>query len=333
MRLPFETIYNELFRILLKLEFSEERARLCARLFTETSRDGVYSHGINRFPRFVQYINEGFINIRAQPKQVSQFGAMEQWDGHLGPGNLNAWQMMERGIEQAKKQGIALIGLRNTNHWMRGGTYGWLAAENNCIAICATNTIPNMPAWGAQNATLGNNPLIIAIPKQDGHIVFDASMTQFSFGKIETYARAGKALPVPGGYDTKGNISTDPQAIEVSGRALPIGYWKGSGLSLMLDLLVATFSGGLSAQQIGLQHKTEYGLSQFFLTIDPTKLDAQNHLSNIAQQTIDALHQAIPSAPNGQIFYPGERTLQTRKENNQLGIPVDEKYWALITRL
>ena len=77
------------------------------------------------------------------------FGAMERWDGHRDSA-LNARLAMARAIELAKKSGIGLVALGNNNHWMRGGTYGWLAAEKGCIGICWSNTAPNMPAWGAQ---------------------------------------------------------------------------------------------------------------------------------------------------------------------------------------
>lgn len=333
MRLPFNTIHAELKRVLLKYQLTEERADLCARLFTETSRDGVYSHGINRFPRFIDYIQRGFVDVNATPKMLKSFGNMEQWDGQLGPGNLNAWVCMERAIELAKTHGIGLLALRNTNHWMRGGTYGWQAADQGCIAICITNTIPNMPAWGAKEPTLGNNPLIMAVPRPEGNIVYDAAMTQFSFGKVEFYARAGKELPVVGGFDMDGNVTKDPVAIEASGRALPFGFWKGSGLSMMLDLLVATLSAGLSTIQIGEQNETEYGLSQLFIVIDPSKLTDQDYIHTVLDKTISALHQAEPTKPGAHATYPGERTLKTRQENNELGIPIDEGYWEMICKM
>ena len=119
---------------------------------------------------------------------------------------------------------------------MRGGTYGWLAAENGCIGICWSNTMPNMPAWGGADRKIGNNPLIMAVPRSNGeHAMVDCAVSQFSYGKIEDCRLRGVQLPVPGGYDTKGELTTDPAEIEKTWRVLPMGYWKGSGLSIMLD--------------------------------------------------------------------------------------------------
>ena len=94
---------------------------------------------------------------------------------------------------------------------MRGGTYGWLAADHGCIGICWSNTMPNMPAWGGLNRKIGNNPLIMAVPRSNGeHAMIDCAVSQFSYGKIEDCRLRGVQLPVPGGYDTKGELTTDP---------------------------------------------------------------------------------------------------------------------------
>lgn len=329
-RVPFQQMQKELNRVLLSLGFTPERANQSANLFTEASRDGVYSHGLNRFPRYVAYIQKGYIQVQASPVRVGHMGSMEQWDGQLGPGNLNAWNSMERAIQLAQQNGMGLVALRNTNHWMRGGSYGWQAAEAGMIGICFTNTMPNTPAWGNKSISIGNNPLIIALPREGGHIVLDTAMTQFAFGKIEAYRRAGQQLPVAGGYDRQGQLTRDPGEIEQSGRALPFGFWKGSGLTIVLDLMAAALAGGICTSQIGDQGADEYNLSQVFIAIDPQALGSSDHYQGILSHTLSALHEGEPAEENGSAYYPGERTLLTRKENTELGIPVDEKYWAEI---
>ena len=184
MRIPFETMCQEFLRVLLNKGFSEERAQLCARIFAESSRDGVYSHGLNRFPYFIKNIDEGIIQVQAMPERVGGFGSMERWDGRFGPGPLNAHFCMNRAIELAKEHGMSCVGLRNTTHWMRGGTYGWQAADAGCLAICFTNTSPNMPPWGGAEARIGNNPMVIAVPRQKGHLVLDMATALFSYGKL-----------------------------------------------------------------------------------------------------------------------------------------------------
>jgi 3-dehydro-L-gulonate 2-dehydrogenase len=88
---------------------------------------------------------------------------MEVYHGNMGPGILNAQFAMNKASEIAKKNGLGLVSLNNTTHWMRGGAYGWQAAENGYIAICWTNTESCMPPWGAKSCSVGNNPFIMAI--------------------------------------------------------------------------------------------------------------------------------------------------------------------------
>jgi 3-dehydro-L-gulonate 2-dehydrogenase len=90
MRVPLADLQGEMERVLLSLGFAAPRAALSARLFAEASLDGVASHGLNRFPRFVGQVKAGLVQVDAVPRRVERFGAWEQWDGELGPGNLNA---------------------------------------------------------------------------------------------------------------------------------------------------------------------------------------------------------------------------------------------------
>jgi len=48
MRVPFDDVHDTLRRELLTAGMAPDRADLSARLFAETSRDGVHSHGLNR---------------------------------------------------------------------------------------------------------------------------------------------------------------------------------------------------------------------------------------------------------------------------------------------
>ena len=329
-RVPFNDLHQTLASVLLKLGFTPDRASRCALLFAETTRDGVYSHGINRFPRFVAMIRNGSVDPSASPSPVAAFGALERWDGHLGPGNLNAWAAMERAVELSRLHGIGSVALRNTNHWMRGGSYGWQAAEAGSVGICWTNTLANLPAWGAVNPVLGNNPMILAVPRSAGHVVLDIAMSQFSYGALTSHRVRGAKLPVIGGFDTEGNLTDDPAAIEQSQRPLPIGYWKGSGLSMLLDLIAATTSLGAATHQLPLDSLHESGLSQFFLAIHPAALGPQDQLDAIADGIVDSLHHGRPSQSDKPVRYPGEQTVRIRSENLKLGVPVDEETWTQI---
>lgn len=332
VRIHYEELVTFLSSVLLKLGFAGDRAKTCAQLFADASRDGVYSHGVSRFPRFVRAVRDGLVDPKASPELVSRFGSLERWDGRVGPGNLNARQCMQRAIELCREHGIGCVALANTNHWMRGGAYGWQAAEAGVIGICWTNTMPNLPPWGASNPRLGNNPLIIAVPRREGHVVLDMAMSQFSYGVIESYRLRGELLPVPGGFTRDGELTRDPAAIEQSYRPLPIGYWKGSGLALMLDLLASVLSGGRATCNIAPAPERETRLSQMFIAIDPCSLGDPDGVRQTVDRVILDLHGATPSGKEP-VRYPSENTLKTRRDNLERGIPVNIAIWREVQRL
>lgn len=332
MRIPYDELFNSLSRVLLRLGFERDRASLCARLFSEASLDGIYSHGLNRFPQFVRMIRSRVIAVDAVPHCVRSFGSLERWDGKSGPGNLNAYACMNRAIVLSREQGIGCVALANTNHWMRGGSYGWQAANAGVVGICWTNTLPNLPSWGASEARIGNNPLIIAVPRAKGHVVLDMAMSQFSYGTLASYRMRGEQLPVEGGFDVTGKLTRDPAAIESSKRPLPIGYWKGSGLALMLDMVAALLSGGFATFQVPAEPERESKLSQIFIAIDSHVLKPQVGGENLNDQIVEYL-QSSCSATGEPVRYPGERVLQIRRENLGLGIPVEPTIWREVQAL
>ncbi len=271
-------------------------------------------------------IRTGVVDVHARPVRVSAAGALERWDGQRGIGNLNAHASMDAAIALARVHGIGCVALANTNHWMRGGAYGWQAAEAGVIGLCWTNTLPNLPPWGDTVPRVGNNPLVIAVPRpgsSGAHVVLDMAMSQFSYGALASYRRRGEALPVPGGYDASGELTTDPAAIEASHRPLPIGFWKGSGLALMLDMMAALLSGGRATHEIPAHPEHETGLSQVFIAADLSRLEPLATTPG----TVNAILEDL------QTRYPGERTLETRRQNLEQGIPVEPSIFELVCSL
>lgn len=329
-RVSYETMVREFKRVLVKKGFSDERGEAAAEIFAQNSLAGVYSHGLNRFPRVVEYLEKGEIDPDIAATCELKLGALERWDGHRGFGPLNAKLAMERACELAKEFGIGIVALGNNNHWMRGGSYGFQAADRGCIGICWSNTMPNMPAWGGRDRKIGNNPLIFAVPKSDGnHVVIDCAVSQFSYGKIEDCKLKGIQLPVPGGYDTQGNLTTDPAEIEKTWRVLPMGYWKGSGISIALDLIATVLTNGNSVHTIGT-FGDEVGLSQIMIAIDPAKANSTELTDRIVSDIIADIKSSEPVEEGGKVLYPGEPETTTIQENRKKGIPVIEEVWEAV---
>lgn len=325
IRVGFNKLRSVLEVHLKKAGFDDEKARALARVFSENELSGKTSHGINRFPEFLNSIEKGLIDVNAKPVWVKSIRSIEQWDGNSGAGPLNALHCTDRAMELAQEYGIGCVALKNTNHWLRGGTYGQRASEAGFVFIGWSNTKPNMPAWGSKEVRLGNNPLVIAAPGPTAPVVLDMAMSQYSYGQMEVYAKQGEKLPYTGGYDTKGNLTHDPESILKSGRPLPAGLWKGAGLAFVLDLLATLLSGGQSTADIGAQ-KEEWGISQVFIAFSLNMTGTEDEAKDIVRAILEDFHTSGNNEYET-IYYPGEKSAKTRRDNLTDGIPVDRNFW------
>lgn len=327
MHIDYQTLEGTFLSLLLKYGFPDGKARSIATTFAETTFDGVFSHGINRFPRFIRDVESGTVIPEAEPVLLNSMSAFEQWDGCKGPGISNALLCSSRSVDLARQFGIACVGLRNTNHWMRGGTYGWKVAGQGFLFMGWTNTTPNMPPWEGSVASLGNNPFVIAIPRKEGHVVLDMAMSQYSYGKLEWYKTCGLDLPEYGGYNKHDELTRDPKEILETERILPVGLWKGSALSLVLDLAAAILSGGNTTRQIG-EELTETRLSQVFISVDIQKHLIEEQINTLINETLD-----YTTGQNPQASYPGRRALSNREKYLETGVDIPDETWQAILDL
>jgi 3-dehydro-L-gulonate 2-dehydrogenase len=330
--IPPATMRKVFYDILVKRNLPEQKAQTCANVFTENSLDGVLSHGVNRFHRFVSLIEKGIIDAHSEPSCIKSIGALEQWHGHGGLGITNAFVSTDRAMTLAAQHGIGCVALGYTNHWMRAGAYARHAALNGFAFIAWSNTIKNTPAWGAIDPRLGNNPLTISIPNGDTPVVLDMAMSQYSYGALEKYKLENKPLPVYGGYDKDGNLSTNATEIVESRRTLPIGYWKGSGLSFLLDVLGAILSGGLSVSEISKQEE-EKNLSQVFIAFNVKSLSNFPSIDSTLQNIIADFKQSTPQQEGSHVRYPGEAIHNIRAKGMAEGIEVHQQKWRDILGL
>ena len=326
-----------LLRIFSLLNFSEQASQTLATTHTQSTMCGVNSHGINRVPLFAKYVKDGIVNPSTQAQKTEAFGNIERWDGQFGSGVLNAQICTQRAIELAKENGLGLVALKNTNHWMRGGSYGWQAASKGCIGIMFTNTQANMPPWGGTECRIGNNPLVISLPNKslsnkDQHVVLDMAMSQFSFGKIHEYELKNETLPFVGGWDEQHQASTDPSAILACEKAMPTGYWKGSALSMVLDMLATLLAAGNSTKKIS-ESPIETGISQVFLCINAKELNNAELHSRLLNEIVEYTKNVETQTKASQIRYPGQRANETFAISKKHCMQIDSDIWAEVIAL
>lgn len=329
----YDQLRQRMEQALLHAEVPSQRAALCAGVLADNTRDGVYSHGLRFFAGMIEHIRSGRFNKDVEPRRVQAAGAFEQWDGQGGIGIVNAWFTMGRAIELSRQYGIGCAALRHTNHWTRAGAYPLRAADEGCIGICWTNTNPLMPPWGSAQVRLGNNPLAIGVPRADGrHVLLDMAMSQYSMGRLATMARRGHTLAIPGGYDIHGNLTTDAKAIQQSRRPIPIGYWKGSGFALVLDMIAALLSSGQASHEIG-RAPDKNGASQIFIALDLLRLVGRQHAEQMVEHILADYATAEPLDPAQPVSYPGQGMMRARTRSMSQGVEVEEADWQSLLTL
>jgi 3-dehydro-L-gulonate 2-dehydrogenase len=321
-RVPFTELVAKLTALFSAAGVPQTRAHRLAKIFTQASADGVYSHGVHFVPGLLRDLRNGKIaDLKSDPKLVSAFGAMERYDGNLGLGPLNAEFSMDRAMELAGKLGVGCVALRNTTHWGRPGNLGWRAAERGYLAICWTNTPALMPNWGGTQKAVGNNPLVLAAPgTNQEHLVLDMAMSQFSMGRMGTHKAENQPLPVIGGIDATGKPTADAAAILNGGLPYPIGFWKGSGLAILLDAFAAILADGNDTSAL-VPGQGDRGVSQVFLAFQP------NHLNGrpAADRTREILQNLAQKNPEAR--YPGEAALANRRQSEAEGVYVRGDIW------
>ena len=310
---------------------SAEHAHHFAEIFAGNSLDGVYSHGMNRYARYLSDMKSGLCDASVmEAERVSGVGGLEVWDAHFGVGPIIAEQMANRAVELAKEHGVACVALRNNSHWLRAGRYGLMMADAGMMGLCMTNTCMNLVAYGAKEPSTGNNPITIAIPRRAGSLVMDMAVSQYAFGKLEIMAQEGQMLDTECGYDVDGNLTNDPKKIVESMLMLPMALWKGSALSIMIDMMVSMLSLGRTSLEIGDPSKGEKGMSQLFICMNPAAVVDMDKAEEQMEKTIAFLNGLEPKEGSHGVHAPGQNLEKIRKRNLENGIPVTEETWQKI---
>lgn len=308
-----------------------QTAQRFAEIFAGNSLDGVYSHGMNRYPRYLSDMACGLCDAAVtEAERVSGLGGLEVWDAHFGVGPLIAQQMANRAIELAKTHGVACVALRNNSHWLRAGRYGLMMADAGMMGICMTNTCMNLVAYGAKVHSTGNNPITFAIPRKAGSLVMDMAVSQYAFGKLEIMAQEGGMLDTACVYDLEGNLTNDPKKITQSKMMMPMALWKGSALSIMIDLMTSMLSLGRTSLEIGTPNEGEKGMSQLFICMNPAAVVDMDRAEEQMERSIEFLNALEPKDGKHGVHAPGQGLEKTRARNREHGIPVTEETWQKI---
>jgi LDH2 family malate/lactate/ureidoglycolate dehydrogenase len=218
-------------------------AETIAGLMVEADLRGSDTHGVIRLPLYVRRLRAGGTNPRPDIRVVSDRPSAALVDGDNGMGHLVMRRATHLAIEKAKATGIGWVGARMSNHAGPAALYATMPLKHDMIGLYfAVGSSNHLPPWGGSESLLGTNPMAVAVPALDEPpIVLDMSPTVAAYGKVRLKAQRGEPMPVGWMIDRDGKPLTDPKRAD-EGHLLPIGDYKGSGLSLIIGILAGALN-------------------------------------------------------------------------------------------
>jgi LDH2 family malate/lactate/ureidoglycolate dehydrogenase len=328
-----QSFVAELFR---RAGMEAPEAEFCAQAVVETNLWGVDSHGVLRVPLYVKRLRNGAMNPHPNTKIVRGALALQVLDGDDGPGFIVGRDAMQRAITLAEQYGVGAVGAIRSNHFGAAAIYARLAAARGLIGIAMTNVIPNVVAPGGRQPITGNNPVAIAIPTfGEFPFVLDMSLSAVAGGKLLLASKKGERIPLDWATDKDGQPTDDPDKA-FAGFLLPMGGYKGLGLSYAVDILCGLITGGAFGDQIRsmYSHPTDPSLTgHMMIALNPLAIMSQEEM----KARMAAFYARVKASPMlreaDEMFLPGEiehRTAQARRVN---GIPLPLKLFEELQTL
>lgn len=310
---PIDRLHAFGERVYRHAGLSDDDARTVVDVQLTADLRGVDTHGFQRLPWYVERLLKGENNPRPELRVVNESSVSLAIDADNGLGQLVCVRVMELALQKANEAGLAVATIRNSNDWGCGAYYPMMAAAQGFVSFCTTTSVPTLAPFGGRGRSLGNNPMAFAVPRRDAPpLVLDMALTPVALGKVLRAQAEGQPIPEAWGFlDREGRPTTDPVA-GLRGIIPTIGGYKGTGLSMMMNVLAGVLPGGYHTGAVEVGRR-----GQFFLVISPSAFgDGERFLDEIESMVVQI--KASDPLPNvDEILLPGE--LEQRQHELRTG--------------
>lgn len=304
---------------------NEETALLVADCIVKAEMRGISTHGTYFLIPMFQRVKAGMLNLPTKITLIKENKATSIIDGGNGLGQLATRKAMCISIEKAKKYGVALTLIRNTNNIGFLGYYSNFAAKEGMIGFIGCNGAASMAPWGSYEAFLGANPISISVPaKNEKSIILDMSSSIVARGKIRRASRNKEKIPLGWAIDKEGDPTTDPNEA-LKGTLLPIAGAKGSALAIIIDIIAGMLSGSRFGLEVKTFHKVEgvTGIGVFCMAIDINKFYDLNSFYSMIDSYIRSIKNLKKIKNVSEVYLPGELEFISEQKSQEEGIKLD----------
>lgn len=314
----------------------EEDAHLVADGLVAADLRGVHTHGVLRAGVYVARLRQGSINASAALEVVRDHGAVLLVDAGAGLGIAMATRAMDMAIARAREHGVGVVGVRNSSHCGMLAHLAMRAAAQGMVGIVLSNADAQVAPWGARTRFLGTNPLAIAVPaRSEPPVVLDMATSAVPHSRVQAAAARGEPIPLGWAIDRAGRPTEDP-AEALLGALLPFGGAKGSGLSLIIDLLAGPLTGALPGPEITPLYErlgTPQGLGHLLAALSVEAFSPLGEFGTRVDALIRQVRGLAPAEGFQRVCVPGEIEHERMLEYEQHGIPLPPEVRAEMERL
>ncbi len=295
---------------------------------------GIESHGMQRLVRYHKGIEKGLIHVDAKPEVLFETPVSAVINGHDGMGQLISIEAMNLCIEKAKKSGMAVVSVKNSNHFGIAGYYAKMACDQGLVGFAFTNSEAIMVPTYARKAMLGSNPIAVSVPAEPYPFFFDSSTTVVTRGKLEIYNKLSKPLPEGWALDENGKPCSDASRVltnivakagggivPLGGDTEPLGGHKGYGYGMLCEIFCSIFSGGLTSNHTHIGGKG--GTCHGFMAIDPKVFGDAEALKAHFSTFLQELRDAPKAEGQERIYTHGEKEILASADRLKNGIDVN----------
>lgn len=339
-RIPYEQTVRFCNKVFEGYGFSQEESRQITDVLLDADLSGIESHGIQRLIRYHKEVTEGFVKMDAKPEIVKNTPLAATIEGNDAMGQTLSVRAMTMAIEKAKKYGVGMVAVRNSNHYGIAGYYTRMAAEQGLIGICMTNTEAIMVPTFGREAMLGTNPIAFSMPADPVPFTFDAATTVVPRGKLEVYAKRDGVIRDGWALDEQGCPSTDAARVlgniigKTGGGILPLGGageetsgYKGYGFGMLCEICTGILSGGLTSNHVN-RTPGRTNICHFFMAIDYSMFGEKEDLEKALSVYLEELRNSPKAEGADRIYTHGEKEFEMRQKVLEFGIPVNDKTYA-----
>ncbi len=318
-------------RFFTALDVPEIDARIAADVLVSADLRGVSSHGVIRLHSYYgDRLRQGHIDPLSPIKVLKESAATLALDGGNGLGQVVAYRAMARCLEMADDAGLAVVTVRNSNHFGIAGYYAMMALPEDMIGISLTNSRPLVtPTFGIEGA-LGTNPIAVAVPAgEERPYVLDMATSIVPIGRVAVRQKAGQAIPAGWGINANGELTKNPEEVINGGALLPLGGpaelrgYKGYGLSLLVDLLCGVLSGSAFGKNVGAPGEDRNsGVGHFFAAIKIENFRPVDFFKSEMDSYIQKLKSTRKLPGQDRIFIHGEKEFERAEQYQKEGVPL-----------